>query len=111
MVERFSITPFGLEVVVVVVVSDDGEGVGVKTGAGGGTVPYSVVVVVSLVAVGPHAVQKPTPNAAIDMVTHDFQYCILLILHTINGGTQFELVPAFIVPELWLPTCVLRTDQ
>jgi hypothetical protein len=86
-VEPFSITPFGLEVVVVVVVSDDGEGVGVKTGAGGGTVPYSVVVVVSLVAVGPHAVQKPTANAAIDMVTHDFQYCILLILHTINGGT------------------------
>ncbi len=111
MVERFSITPFGLEVVVVVVVSDDGEGVGVKTGASGGTVPYSVVVVVSLVAVGPHAVQKPTANAAIDMVTHDFQYCILLILHTINGGTQFELVSAFIVPELWLPTCVLRTDQ
>jgi hypothetical protein len=64
----------------VVVVSDDDEGGGVTAGAGGGAAPYSVVVVVSLVAVGPHAVQKPTDNAPIDMIAHDFQFCILLIL-------------------------------
>ena len=79
MVDRFCITPSGLEVVVVVVVSDDDEGGGVTTGAGGGTVPYSVVVVVSLVAVGPHAEQKPTAKA-IDMVAHDLQCFIFIIL-------------------------------
>jgi hypothetical protein len=67
-------------VVVVVVVSDDDEGGGVTTGAGGGTVPYSVVVVVSLVAVGPHAEQKPTANAAMDMVANDLQCFIFPIL-------------------------------
>jgi hypothetical protein len=79
-VDRFCITPSGLEVVVVVVVSDDDEGGGVTTGADGGTVPYSVVVVVSLVAVGPHAEQKPTAKAAMDMVAHDLQCFIFIIL-------------------------------
>lgn len=63
-----------------VVVSDDDEGGSVTTGAGGGTVRYSVVVVVSLVAVGPHAEQKPTANAAMKMVAHDLQCFIFLIL-------------------------------
>jgi hypothetical protein len=78
-VDRFCTTPSGLEVVVVVVVSEDDEGGGVTTAAGGGAAPYSVVVV-SLVAVGPHAVQKPTANAPTDMRAHDFKFCIFLIL-------------------------------
>jgi hypothetical protein len=67
----------GFVVVVVVVVCDEVAGGVVTTGAGGGTVPYSVVVVVSLVAVGPHAEQKPTAKAAIDTVAHDFQCFIV----------------------------------
>jgi hypothetical protein len=78
-VDRFCITPSGFEVVVVVVVSDDVEGGGVTTGAGGGSALYSVVVVVSLVAVGPHAVQNPTANAPTAMIVHDFKFCIFLI--------------------------------
>ncbi len=80
MVDRFCTTPSGLEVVVVIVVSDDDEGGGVTTGAGGGAAPYSVVVVVSLVVVGAHAVQTPTANAPTEMIAHDFQFYIFLIL-------------------------------
>jgi hypothetical protein len=79
-VDRFCTTPSGLEVVVVVVVSDDDEGRGVTTGPRGGAAPYSVVVVVSLVVVGAHAVQTPTANAPTEMIAHDFQFCISLIL-------------------------------
>jgi hypothetical protein len=77
-VDRFCTTPSGLEVVVVVVVSEDDEGGGVTTAVGGGAAPCSVVVVVSLVAVGPHAVQKPTNNAPTDKRAHDFKFCIFL---------------------------------
>lgn len=64
MVDRFCITPVGVEVVVVVVVSDEGGGVS----TGGATVPYSVVVVVSFVAVGPHPAHA---NAAADMIRNN----------------------------------------
>lgn len=67
-VDRFCTTPSGDDVVVVVVVADDAGGV--TTGAGGGTVPYSVVVVVSLVAVGPHAAHATIPNAASDIIVN-----------------------------------------
>ena len=80
MVDRFCTTPSGLEVVVVVLVSDDDEGGGVTTGAWGGAAPYSVVVVVSLVVVGAHAVQTPKANAPTEMIAHDFQFYIFLIL-------------------------------
>jgi len=83
-VDRFCTTPSGLEVVVVVVVSDDDEGGDVITGAGGGAAPYSVVVVVSLVAVGPHAVQKAVANAPIDMIVHDLEFRIVLISKKID---------------------------
>ena len=63
-----------------VVASDDDEGGGVTTGAGGGAAPYSVVVVVSLVVVGAHAVQTPTANAPTEMIAHDSQFYIFLIL-------------------------------
>jgi hypothetical protein len=97
----------------VVVVSEDDEGGGVTTAAGGGAAPYSVVVVVSLVAVGPHAVQKPTANAPTDMRAHDFKFCIFLILQKKfderrNGSICFAFSSA---REPSLPTCVLRTDQ
>jgi hypothetical protein len=99
-------------VVVVVVVSDDDEGGGVTTGAGGGIVPYSVVVVVSLVAVGPHAEQKPTANAAMKMVAHDLQCFIFLILQK-NRCPMMVLIDSrdFIARELSLPTSALRKGR
>jgi len=75
-VDRFCTTPSGSDVVVVVVVCDDGDCV--TTGAGGTPVPYSVVVVVSLVAVGPHATQVPIANRATDMIVNDLRCCISL---------------------------------
>ena len=76
MVDRFCTTPSGPDVVVVVVVCDDGGCVTI--GAGGTSVPYSVVVVVSLVALGPHATHVPIPNRAIDVIANDLRYCISL---------------------------------
>ena len=111
MVDRFSITPFGLEVVVVVVVSDDGEGVASKPAPAAALCHTRLSWWFPWWPLAHMPCKSRRRMRAIDMVTHDFQFCIFLILHTINGGTQFELVPAFIVPELWLPTCVLRTDQ
>jgi hypothetical protein len=84
-VDRFSITPFGLDVVVVVVVSDEVEGGGTATGADCGTVPYSVVVVVSLAPVGPQAVKTPAANAATDMIIHDLIFCILYSPDSMDG--------------------------
>jgi hypothetical protein len=75
-VDRFCTTPSGADVVVVVVVCDDGGCD--TTGAGGTSVPYSVVVVVSLVALGPHATHVPIANRATDMTVNDFRCCISL---------------------------------
>jgi hypothetical protein len=47
---------------------------------GAGAAPYSIVVVVSLVVVGAHIVQTPTANAPTEMIAHDFQFYIFLIL-------------------------------
>jgi hypothetical protein len=46
----------------------------------GGAAPYSIVVVVSLVVVGAHAVRTATANAPTEMIAHDFQFYIFLIL-------------------------------
>lgn len=95
-----------------VVVSEDDEGGGVTTGAGGGTVPYSVVVVVSLVPVGPHAEQKPTANAAIDMVAHDLQLRIFVNLPK-NIAEPCNLIglKRSYREGTFAPTCALRIDQ
>lgn len=80
MVDRFCTTPSGLEVVVVVVASDDDEGGGVTTGAGGrrcaifdcgGGFPGG----------GRSACRANTDaNAPTEMIAHDFQFYIFLIL-------------------------------
>jgi hypothetical protein len=75
-VDRLCTVPSGDDVVVVVVVCE--EDGGVTTGGGGVVgVLYSVVVVVSRVAVGPHAAHAPIAMAAAaDMSVSDLRCCI-----------------------------------
>jgi hypothetical protein len=76
-VDRLCTVPSGDDVVVVVVVCE--EAGAVTTGAGGGVVGvlYSVVVVVSRVAVGPHAAHAPMATAAsADIRVSDLGCCI-----------------------------------
>lgn len=75
-VDRLCTVPSGDEVVVVVVVCEEA---GAVTTGGGGVVGvlYSVVVVVSRVAVGPHAAHVPIAMAAsADIRVSDLGCCI-----------------------------------
>ena len=75
-VDRLCTVPSGDDVVVVVVVCEE-DGGGATTGGGVVGVVYSVVVVVSRVAVGPHAAHAPMPMAATaDMSVSDLRFCI-----------------------------------